>query len=436
MPLGPELAGEVARRRLERRLGHAHPVVGRPRDAWRRSRGRRSSRRRSSAARTRRPAPSASTRTCCSATATSSHVRLHERAAEAHGGREADGVEHAVDAAPLARRARRRTAIEVLGHRSRRARAPARLGGSLRAVALGERQASAGAGEHDLGALAPARAAATPNASEASVSTPVTTMRLPSSRPMAPPTVGCAGDVRAGRCRVQGSGSCGSASSAAPGPPAGPRRPSGVGRLRRRRSARARSTGRWRCVDEHPRPLARPATWPSTPADNDGAADGRPRRHRHAVGQRRARPRHVAPSSSHGKVVISMANALVRVGKRVPAAGAAPWLGGGAACRRPCPECRGGRRRSTTCRPSELGHLGAADRERRADLLRPSARPPTVVAEIVAKIPDCRPLDAGELSNATADRGVHRRAPPAQRALQDPGGAQAHRHPGVRIAAP
>ena len=33
MPVGPEVAGEVARGRLERGLGDAHPVVDGPRDA-------------------------------------------------------------------------------------------------------------------------------------------------------------------------------------------------------------------------------------------------------------------------------------------------------------------------------------------------------------------------------------------------------------------
>ena len=42
-----------------------------------------------------------------------------------------------------------------------------------------------------------------------------------------------------------------------------------------------------------------------------------------------------------------------------------------------------------------------ADRLRRADLRRRPGRR-RVVSEIVAKIPGCRPLDAGELSNATA----------------------------------
>ena len=41
----PEVAREVARDALERRLGDAHPVVDRPGDRWRRSRGRRPSRR-------------------------------------------------------------------------------------------------------------------------------------------------------------------------------------------------------------------------------------------------------------------------------------------------------------------------------------------------------------------------------------------------------
>ena len=56
--------------------------------------------------------------------------------------------------------------------------------GQLARGAPGERQATPGSGEHDLGALL-LGAVATPNAREASVSTPVTRMRLPSRRPTA-----------------------------------------------------------------------------------------------------------------------------------------------------------------------------------------------------------------------------------------------------------
>ena len=51
----------------------------------------------------------------CMATATSSHVARHEVVAEAHRRGEADGVQHAVDAAPLLGRAPSRTASTVLG---------------------------------------------------------------------------------------------------------------------------------------------------------------------------------------------------------------------------------------------------------------------------------------------------------------------------------
>ncbi len=74
MPCGPEVAGEVARHRLERRLGHAHPVVERPRGVVvvevepddRRRPG-------PSAAARRRSAPSASTPRPAARSTTSSH---------------------------------------------------------------------------------------------------------------------------------------------------------------------------------------------------------------------------------------------------------------------------------------------------------------------------------------------------------------------------
>ena len=100
-----------------------------------------------------------------------------------------------------------------------------------------------------------------------------------------------------------------------------------------------------------------------------------------------------------GKVVVSMANALVRVGHEfqplVPPRGASPPT-----CR---PQCRG-------CRvvaafhhlpATELGHLGQPID---SDVLICGDDPAAVetISEIVSKIPGCRPLDAGELSNATA----------------------------------
>ena len=85
---------------------------------------------------------------------------------------------------------------------------------------------------------------------------------------------------------------------------------------------------------------------------------------------------------------------------RVPAARAAARQRG-----RPRPGRRAGLPRRG--RPPPPAGQGArpprrADRLRRADLRRRPGRRRRSVSEIVAKIPGCRPLDAGELSNATA----------------------------------
>ena len=100
-----------------------------------------------------------------------------------------------------------------------------------------------------------------------------------------------------------------------------------------------------------------------------------------------------------GKVVISMANALVRVGHEfqplVPPRGSVA-----AHVQAAVPRCRVVA--AFHHLPStELGHLGSPID---SDVLICSDDPKAIleVAEIVAKIPGCRPLDAGELSNATA----------------------------------
>ena len=99
-----------------------------------------------------------------------------------------------------------------------------------------------------------------------------------------------------------------------------------------------------------------------------------------------------------GKVVVSMANALVRVGDEfqplVPPRGRWPRT-----CRRPC-------RAARRCRlPPPAGQRARQPRSSRSTRTCSSAATtttPPMVAEIVTKIPGCRPLDAGELSNATA----------------------------------
>ncbi len=104
-------------------------------------------------------------------------------------------------------------------------------------------------------------------------------------------------------------------------------------------------------------------------------------------------------SALRGKVVISMANALVRVGHEfqplVPPRGSVA-----AHVQAAVPECRVVA--ALHHLPAkELGHLGEPID---SDVLICGDDPSAVetVSEIVAKIPGCRPLDAGELSNATA----------------------------------
>ena len=100
-----------------------------------------------------------------------------------------------------------------------------------------------------------------------------------------------------------------------------------------------------------------------------------------------------------GKVVISMANALVRVGKEfqplVPPRGSVA-----AHVQAAVPKCK--LVAAFHHLPAkELGHLGAPID---SDVLICSDFPDAteVVSEMVSKIPGCRPLDSGELSNATA----------------------------------
>ena len=100
-----------------------------------------------------------------------------------------------------------------------------------------------------------------------------------------------------------------------------------------------------------------------------------------------------------GKVVISMANALVRVGHEfqplVPPRGSVA-----AHVQAAVPDCHVVA--ALHHLPAkELGHLGEPID---SDVLicGDDSAAVQMVSEIVAKIPGCRPLDAGELSNATA----------------------------------
>jgi NADPH-dependent F420 reductase len=100
-----------------------------------------------------------------------------------------------------------------------------------------------------------------------------------------------------------------------------------------------------------------------------------------------------------GKVVISMANALVRVGHEFQPL--LPPRGSVAAhVQAAVPQCRV----VAAFHPlpaTELGHLGDPID---SDVLICSDDPEAtrIAMEITAHIPGCRPLDAGELSNATA----------------------------------
>jgi 8-hydroxy-5-deazaflavin:NADPH oxidoreductase len=100
-----------------------------------------------------------------------------------------------------------------------------------------------------------------------------------------------------------------------------------------------------------------------------------------------------------GKIVVSMANALVKVGNEfqplVPPRGSVAGHVQAAV-----PKCRVVAA-FHHLPAKELGHLGEPID---SDVLICSDYPGAIVevAEIVKRIPGCRPLDAGELSNATA----------------------------------
>ena len=100
-----------------------------------------------------------------------------------------------------------------------------------------------------------------------------------------------------------------------------------------------------------------------------------------------------------GKVVVSMANALVRVGHEfqplVPPRGSVA-----AHVQAGVPLCRV----VAAFHHLPAKELGKIDKPIDSDVLICSDDPAAkqVVAEIVSKIPGCRPLDAGELSNAMA----------------------------------
>jgi 8-hydroxy-5-deazaflavin:NADPH oxidoreductase len=100
-----------------------------------------------------------------------------------------------------------------------------------------------------------------------------------------------------------------------------------------------------------------------------------------------------------GKIVISMANALVRVNKEfqplVPPRGSVA-----AHVQAAVPRCR----LVAAFHHLPAAELGEIDQPIDSDVLICGDDPEAVreVSAIVARIPGCRPLDAGELSNATA----------------------------------
>ena len=100
-----------------------------------------------------------------------------------------------------------------------------------------------------------------------------------------------------------------------------------------------------------------------------------------------------------GKIVVSMANALVRVGKEFQPL--VPPRGSVAA------HVQAAVPKSKVVAAfhhlpaTELGHIGEPI-ESDVLICGDDADAVTAISEIVSKIPGCRPLDAGELSNATA----------------------------------
>jgi len=100
-----------------------------------------------------------------------------------------------------------------------------------------------------------------------------------------------------------------------------------------------------------------------------------------------------------GKIVVSMANALVKVGPEfqplVPPRGSVA-----AHVQAAVPRCRV----VAAFHHLPAKEVGQLDQPVESDVLICGDDPDAVVqvSEIVAKIPGCRPLDAGELSNATA----------------------------------
>ena len=352
------------------------------------------------------------------ATATSSQRGVHERAAEARRAARSRWRAARRRPGPTTPATASRTAARCAGlgdveleHRRRRRQ--------LAGGALGERQAPAGAGEHDLGALLLGQLRPRRRPSEASVRTPVMTMCLPSSRPMAR-TVATACDDRAGRCRVQGSapmrigilGGTGPAGTALGARLASVGYEVVIGSRSKDRAVEVRDEhlGRW--PDLQPAHRARPTTTAPPTADVvviatpwDGAAHHRPG----------ATPASSPARSSSRWPTPSCASATSSSRSCRPAARWPPT------CRPRCPD---GRVVAAFHHvpAKELGEPRPADRLRRADLRR---RPDGHEGGGRDRRQDPRlpPARRRRALQRHGHRGVHRRAAAAQRALQDPGGA-------------
>ena len=204
----------------------------------------------------------------------------------------------------------------------------------------------------------------------------------------------------------------------------GPGRPAGLGRASTSSSGRGRSTGPWRrstsCSSSGPTARCRsaPATTPAPPTATsscsprpwDGATQTAVSVGRSAPGQ----GRHLAwPTPSPASARSSSRSCRP----------AARW-------RRRCrPRCR------SACVAAAFHHvpakeLGDLDHPIETDVLICSDHPEATElhARSSRKIPNMRPARRRRAEPGHADRVVHRRAAPAQRALQDPGRPAVHRH--------
>ena len=191
-------------------------------------------------------------------------------------------------------------------------------------------------------------------------------------------------------------------------------------------SARGRSTGPWRpstsCSSG-----GRTASLEIDAGDNAGAADA-------------DLVVIATPWDGATQTAVSVEAKLARQGRhldgqrprpgrqRVPAAGPAPWLGRGVGPGRRA-RTAWWRPRSTTCRPRSSAT--STTRSRATSSSAPTTRrPPQTTSEIVAKIPNMRPLDAGELSLATPIEAFTAVLLQLNVRYKTRVGGQVHRHPG------